>query len=57
MLQFVDAEDRFHTFNMGIGWVTIVSPDQVDAILTAGSGGCVIGQIREGRGVHVSVAR
>ena len=56
VLQFVDGEDRFHTFNMGIGWVTIVSPDQVDSILSAGPGGCVIGQIREGRGIRVSVA-
>ena len=57
VLQFVDAEDRFHTFNMGIGWVAIVSPDQVEQALTAGPGGTVIGTMREGKGIKVSVRK
>ena len=55
--QFVDAEDRFHTFNMGIGWVAIVSPDQVEQALTAGPGGTVIGTMREGKGIKVTVRK
>ena len=57
MLQFVDAEDRFHTFNMGIGWVAIVSPEQVEQALTAGPGGFVIGTMREGKGIKVTVRK
>ena len=57
VLEFVDAEDRFHTFNMGIGWVAIVSPEQVEQAMTAGPGGCVIGTIREGRGIRVSIRK
>ncbi len=57
VLKFVDAEDRFHTFNMGIGWVAIVSPDQVEQALTAGPGGTVIGTMREGKGIKVSVRK
>lgn len=57
VLTFVDAEDRFHTFNMGIGWVAIVKPDQVEAACTAGPGGTVIGTMREGKGIKVSVRK
>ena len=57
VLRFVDAEDRFHTFNMGIGWVAIVSPDQVEKALTAGPGGTVIGTMREGKGIRVSIRK
>lgn len=56
LLQHVDAEDRFHTFNMGIGWVAIVAPDDVDAALQAGSGGVVIGEMVESEGVRVKVS-
>ncbi len=55
VLAFVDAEDRFHTFNMGVGWVAIVKPEDVEQTMTAGPGGAVIGVIREGKGVKVSV--
>ncbi len=55
ILAHVDAEDRFHTFNMGIGWVAIVRPEDVDAALTAGPGGTVIGTIRKGAGITVQV--
>lgn len=56
VLQSVDAEDRFHTFNMGIGWVAVVSPDDVEKVLSAGPGGSVLGTVREGDGVTVKVA-
>ncbi|MFT5881955.1 MAG: phosphoribosylformylglycinamidine cyclo-ligase, partial [Crocinitomicaceae bacterium] len=49
----VDAEDKFHTFNMGIGWVAIVAPEDADKILAAGPGGKVIGKVVEQEGVRV----
>ena len=57
VLQYVDAEDCFHTFNMGIGWVSIVTPDQVEQACTAGPGGTVIGTIRPGSGIRVSISK
>lgn len=55
LLSHVDSEDRFHTFNMGIGWVAIVSPDDADSALAAGPGGVVIGKMVETEGVRVKV--
>ena len=55
ILKHVDPQDRFNTFNMGIGWVAIVKPEDVEAALKAGPGGTVIGTLREGRGIHVKV--
>jgi phosphoribosylformylglycinamidine cyclo-ligase len=56
LLDYVDAEDRFHTFNMGIGWVAIVDESDVETALKAGPGGHILGKMREGEGVHVKVA-
>jgi len=55
LLRHVDAEDRFHTFNMGIGWVCIVAENDVDAALKAGPGGTVIGRMVPQEGVRVKV--
>ena len=55
LLAHVDSEDRFHTFNMGIGWVAIVSPADADAILAAGPGGIVLGRLVDTEGVRVKV--
>ena len=55
LLAHVDSEDRFHTFNMGIGWVAIVSPADADAILAAGPGGTVLGRLVDTEGVRVKV--
>jgi phosphoribosylformylglycinamidine cyclo-ligase len=56
LLEHVDAEDRFHTFNMGIGWVVIVDAAHVETALKAGPGGHILGQMRDGEGVHVKVS-
>jgi phosphoribosylformylglycinamidine cyclo-ligase len=56
LLARVDAENRFHTFNMGIGWVAIVAESDVEAALKAGSGGCVIGRMVPQEGVRVRVS-
>lgn len=55
LLGHVDAEDRFHTFNMGIGWVVIVDAAHVETTLKAGPGGHILGQMRNGEGVKVKV--
>jgi phosphoribosylformylglycinamidine cyclo-ligase len=55
LLAHVDSEDRFHTFNMGIGWVAIVSPDEADKILSAGPGGTILGTLVDTEGVRVKV--
>jgi phosphoribosylformylglycinamidine cyclo-ligase len=55
LLSYVDAEDRFHTFNMGIGWVVIVSEDQVEQALKAGPGGHILGKMVAQEGVRVKV--
>jgi phosphoribosylformylglycinamidine cyclo-ligase len=56
LLAHVDSEDRFHTFNMGIGWVAIVAEADVPGALTAGPGGCVIGRMVAQEGVRVRVS-
>jgi phosphoribosylformylglycinamidine cyclo-ligase len=55
LYRHVDAEDRFHTFNMGIGWVAIVAESDVDAALAAGPGGVLIGRMVSEEGVRVRV--
>jgi len=55
LLAHVDAENRFHTFNMGIGWVAIVAEADVEAALKAGDGGRVLGRMKSGDGVTVCV--
>lgn len=55
LLDRVDAEDRFHTFNMGIGWVAIVAEADVEKALQAGPGGHVLGKMIAEEGVRVRV--
>ncbi|MEI6676514.1 MAG: phosphoribosylformylglycinamidine cyclo-ligase [Verrucomicrobiota bacterium] len=56
LLSHVDAQDCFHTFNMGIGWVAIVAEADVTAALQAGPGGTVIGRMVPQEGVRVKLA-
>lgn len=55
ILAHTDPEDRFHAFNMGIGWVAIVPPDDVAEACRQGPGGAVLGEMKAGDGVTVSV--
>jgi phosphoribosylformylglycinamidine cyclo-ligase len=55
VLAHVDEEDRFHTFNMGIGWVAIVAPGDVEQACGAGPGGVVLGEVNPREGVRVTV--
>ena len=45
--EHVAKEEMFRTFNMGVGMVLVVSPDNVDDVL-AGSDGYVIGSLKLG---------
>ncbi len=54
ILSFTDPVDRYHTFNMGIGWVVVVSPNEVDKVTSAGNGGKVIGTITNQKGIKIS---
>ncbi len=45
--QHVAREEMFRTFNMGVGMVLVVSPEDVDTVL-AHSDGYVIGELKEG---------
>ncbi|MDA0767669.1 MAG: phosphoribosylformylglycinamidine cyclo-ligase [Verrucomicrobia bacterium] len=55
LLRHVDEESRFHTFNMGIGWVVVVSPEQAGAACAAGPGGTILGVVGRTEGVRVKV--
>lgn len=54
VLAHCDPDDCFNTFNMGIGWVSIVAPSDIDAALTLGPGGRVLGTVESEAG-HVRV--
>jgi phosphoribosylformylglycinamidine cyclo-ligase len=56
LYEFIDSEDRFHTLNMGIGWVAIVSAEDAEKACSVGPGGVILGTMREGEGVKVKVA-
>ncbi len=56
LLACVDGDDRFHTLNMGVGWVAVVSGGDVDAAVAAGPGGFVIGRMVPEEGVRVRVS-
>jgi len=47
MANYVDEEEMFRTFNMGVGMIWVAEPDQVDAILQA-TDAYVIGELVSG---------
>ena len=48
MRQYVDEEEMFRAFNMGVGMVWVVEPENVDAVL-ANTDGYVIGELVSGQ--------
>ena len=56
LYEHIDATDRFHTLNMGVGWVAIVAAEDAEKACATGPGGFVMGTMRSGDGVHVTVA-
>jgi phosphoribosylformylglycinamidine cyclo-ligase len=55
VLAHADQRDAIDTFNMGLGWVAIVAPDQVDGALKCGTGAVVIGEMNTSAEVTVEV--
>lgn len=51
----VAEAEAFRTFNMGIGWVTVVPPGALDAALAAGPGGRLLGEIQRSPGVRCRI--
>ena len=55
VLAACDPADAINTFNMGIGWVAIVAPDDVERALACGKGARVLGELRRGAGIRVEI--
>lgn len=45
--------EMFKTFNMGVGMIIVVAPQEVDAVLNAGVGAFRLGDIVKGEGVEL----
>lgn len=54
LLQFVDEESCWHTFNMGFGWVVVVGQDQIEQAVVAGPGGVALGVVDQIPGIRVA---
>ena len=55
LLSHVEFQEAVNTFNMGFGWVVIVSPEDADVALAAGEGSLILGEIGESSGVSVTL--
>ncbi len=49
----VSDDEMFRTFNMGVGMVIVVAPEDADRVLAAGIGAFRLGDIAEGDGVQL----
>ena len=47
MAQYVEESEMYRTFNMGVGLILVVSPENVDSVLE-NSDGYIIGELEEG---------
>ena len=54
MAQHVDESEMYRTFNMGVGMILVVSPENVDYVLT-NSDGYVIGELNKGEKKAVTI--
>ncbi len=52
MSRFVDETEMYRTFNMGVGMVLVVSPENIDEVLEK-SDGYIIGELIEGSGTVI----
>jgi phosphoribosylformylglycinamidine cyclo-ligase len=53
VLAHVDANDAYHTFNMGFGWVAIVAAEDAEKALACGQGSVLLGEINDSGEVTV----
>jgi phosphoribosylformylglycinamidine cyclo-ligase len=55
VLAHADQRDAIDTFNMGLGWVAIVSPEQADTAVKCGTGAKIIGTMNSTAEVTVEI--
>jgi len=55
LVDAVQLEDAIHTFNMGIGWMIVVAPEQREAVKKALPEAIELGQITEDETIDVKV--
>jgi phosphoribosylformylglycinamidine cyclo-ligase len=48
----ISEPEMFRTFNMGIGMVIVVRPEDADAVQQLESSAIVLGRVVQGEGVH-----
>lgn len=56
ILEHVDPKDAPNTFNMGIGWVSVFSPEDAEKAITINPTGYRLGTVIEEKGVHLVIA-
>ena len=54
-MEAIQLEDAIHTFNMGIGWMIVVAPDQVADTKAALPEACELGIITPEGPIQVEV--
>jgi phosphoribosylformylglycinamidine cyclo-ligase len=57
VLQHANPQDAFDTFNMGLGWVAIVAPEDADKALKCGHGASIIGEMDNSGEVRVAIRK
>jgi phosphoribosylformylglycinamidine cyclo-ligase len=45
VLEYVDDEEAIRTFNLGFGWLAVVSPEDAEKALNVGTGAVRLGEI------------
>ncbi len=57
VLHHANPRDAFDTFNMGLGWVAIVAPEDADKAVKCGNGASVIGEMDNSGEVRVAIRK
>ncbi len=56
ILRHVEDAEAANTFNLGIGWVAIVAPEEVPEALASGPGALALGTVTDRQGVRVAIS-
>ena len=54
ILDFVDSRDSWSTFNMGVGWVVILTEENAENLLSLNGGAFFLGKVISGNGVRIN---
>lgn len=57
VLEHIETSEAINTFNMGWGWIVVVSPEDVQKALSAHSGAAILGEVTSSDGVDVEVTK